>query len=73
MEYHRVSNHLLTTAAAAQMLGLSRSTLAKWRITGDGPPFLKLGGHAVRYRCADIEEWAAGNLRRSTSETPEAA
>jgi hypothetical protein len=34
---------LLTTGQAAQRLGLSLSTLSKWRLTGEGPTFLKLG------------------------------
>jgi hypothetical protein len=39
---------LLTTSQAAQRLGLSVSTLCKWRLTGDGPTFVKLGA-SVRY------------------------
>lgn len=62
----------LTTQAAAERLGLSPSALAKWRMIGEGPAFLKLGA-AVRYSLADINAWAETRRRRSTSESGEAA
>jgi hypothetical protein len=49
------------------VLGLRPNTLAQWRISGDGPAFVKLG-RAVRYRRADIERWLEGQTRRSTSD-----
>ena len=50
------------TREAAEHLGLSPSTLARYRITGEGPWYYRLGG-CVRYRGADLEEWAAGRRR----------
>ena len=44
----------LTTKQAARLLGLSVSTLNKWRCYGTGPRFLKLG-RAVRYRRPDLD------------------
>jgi excisionase family DNA binding protein len=39
----------------AEILGVSASTLARWRRTGDPDlPFLRLGG-GIRYRASDIE------------------
>lgn len=64
---------LLSAEQAAQYLNLSTSTLAKMRLRGDGPAYVKLGGHAVRYRRADLESFVDTNIRRSTSEAPEAA
>ncbi len=58
---------LLTPHDAAQFLALSRSWLAKLRLTGDGPPYVKLG-RQVRYRLSDLEAWLQGQVRRSTSE-----
>lgn len=55
-----------TTGAAAH-LGLARNTLEKMRVTGDGPPFVKLG-RAVRYRMADLESYLAVRVKHSTSE-----
>jgi len=59
----------LTTGAAALFLGgLSRRTLERWRVVGEGPPFLKLG-RRVFYARRDLVEYATQQRRRSTSET----
>jgi predicted DNA-binding transcriptional regulator AlpA len=58
---------LLRPAAAAKVLDLSPSTLAKKRMTGDGPRFVKLGG-AVRYDLKDLQEFVARSVRHSTSD-----
>ena len=52
----------------AERWGISTSTLERWRWSGDGPVFLKLGGRVV-YRLADIEVFEAEKLRSSTSAT----
>ena len=43
---------------AAKYLGLSASTLAKLRMTGDGPAFSKLGRRVVVYRLVDLAQLA---------------
>ena len=43
-------------STAAEMLGLSRGTLANWRAEGRGPRYIKLGKD-VLYRVSDIESW----------------
>jgi hypothetical protein len=64
---------LLDTTEAAERTRLARATLAKLRVTGGGPPFLKLGAK-VLYDAADLEAWiAAQGKRRSTSDTRAAA
>ena len=45
---------------------LSPRTLERWRWTGEGPRYVKLGGRVV-YRLQDIEEYEVGQLRDSTS------
>ncbi len=55
------------TRRAAELLGMSRRTLEKWRGEGNGPPFLKLG-RRVLYATADLEAWVRSRRRRSTSE-----
>ena len=57
----------LNTHAAAARTGLASSTLRKLRLTGEGPPYLKLG-RAVRYREQDLEAWLEARSVRSTSE-----
>jgi predicted DNA-binding transcriptional regulator AlpA len=57
---------LLTPKQAARLLNLSVSWLAKRRLAGDGPPYVKLGG-AVRYAEASLQQWMKGQQRTSTS------
>lgn len=51
---------LLDTAAAARLLGLSPSTLEKWRFFRDpaAPPVIRIG-RTVRYSRAALEAWIA--------------
>ena len=57
----------LSTRDAAELLGLSRRTLDRYRVTGAGPAFHKFG-NSVRYRRSDLRKWAKGRRRRSTSD-----
>jgi len=57
---------LLTADALAARLGLSRQSLAVWRLNGSGPPFYKAGSR-VLYRTADVEAWLESRRRTSTS------
>jgi hypothetical protein len=57
----------LRTPAAARYLALSSSTLAKMRLQGDGPIFLKLN-RAVAYDIRDLDAWLAIRRRTSTSD-----
>jgi len=52
---------------AARRLSMGESTLRKLRLLGTGPRFVKLG-RMVRYRPADLDEWASQRVRNSTSE-----
>lgn len=63
---------LLFGAEAAYLAGLSVRTFESLRLKGGGAPYVKLG-RAVRYRRDDVLAWAASKLRRSTSDTGEAA
>ncbi len=54
------------TRRAAELIGMSKRTLEKWRSEGTGPPFLKLG-RRVLYSVADLEEWLRSRRRYSTS------
>lgn len=62
-----MDTEILTTHEAAGYCRLGKPTLERFRITGDGPAYLKLGG-AVRYRRCDLDTWLATRLTRSTSE-----
>ena len=58
---------LLNESEAAEYLGgLSTYTLSKWRVTGAGPKFLKVG-RLIRYAVVDLDSWLAGCERQSTA------
>ena len=59
---------LLKVREAAARLGLSKSTLDKWRCAGKGPRFIKSTARAVRYDPADLDAWICAQRRSSTSE-----
>lgn len=63
---------IMNVEEAARYVTLGVGTLNRFRITGGGPRYAKLGG-AVRYRKEDLDAWVAGRLVRSTSETSAAA
>ena len=50
------STRLLTVEELAERLGLVRDTLYHWRVRGEGPRAIKVGGR-VRYRQCDVEAW----------------
>lgn len=59
--------HALTTEQAAAYVGLAKNTLDRWRWSGDGPRFRKLG-RSVRYTRADLDAWLDACATSSTSE-----
>jgi predicted DNA-binding transcriptional regulator AlpA len=61
-------DRLLTALETATILGLSLSWLAKSRLRGDGPLFIKLG-RAVRYRESAIRDYLKACTRTSTCQT----
>lgn len=63
----RNAGSVVDVLAAAELCGLSVSTLNKLRLAGGGPRYAKLG-RAVRYRVSDIDAWIAASLRNSTSQ-----
>ena len=67
-----MANERSSTPAAAHPRGgrLSRLfgiTLEKKRLTGDGPPFIRLG-RAIVYDTRDLDDWLAARRARSTSD-----
>jgi predicted DNA-binding transcriptional regulator AlpA len=64
----KAQTRVLRTPAAAECVGLSRSTLEKFRLTGEGPKFVRIGVRAVGYRIEDLDAWLSKRTRTSTSE-----
>lgn len=58
---------LLDTKQAARRVALSPRTLERFRVTGGGPEFVKMG-HAVRYAVSKLDEWIEKCNRKSTSD-----
>lgn len=63
---NRDKDQLFDELALSYRTGISLRTLKRWRMVGEGPPFLKLG-HLVRYRESDYEKWLTAQKRRTTT------
>lgn len=61
-------DELMTVEEAAARLKISKHTLNRWRVTGEGPPFVKYGPRLVRYIEVALLDWERGRMRRSTSD-----
>ena len=51
---------LMTPAQVAEYLGLAEGTLQNWRVSRQGPKYVKLGkgrNCKVAYRPADVDAW----------------
>jgi hypothetical protein len=51
----------------AEHLGVSPRTMQRWRMTGTGPPWFRIG-RLAKYRIADLTTWAEAQARISTSD-----
>jgi predicted DNA-binding transcriptional regulator AlpA len=58
---------LLMPIEAAHVLGLSPRTLETWRVRGGGPRYVRMSSRMVRYKRADVLDWAAERTRQSTT------
>jgi predicted DNA-binding transcriptional regulator AlpA len=58
---------LLTPKETADRLKVSLSWLAKARMSGDGPPYIRVG-RSIRYSDAALLQWMKSRQRLSTSE-----
>jgi predicted DNA-binding transcriptional regulator AlpA len=58
---------LLTPTEASRLLKVSLSWLAKARMRGDGPPYIRIG-RSIRYTEAALIQWMKSRQRLSTSE-----
>ncbi len=52
----RLSEPMLTTREVARRLKLHPTTVARWRISGGGPVYFKIGP-SYRYPESDLERW----------------
>jgi predicted DNA-binding transcriptional regulator AlpA len=61
------SGRLRTPRETANFLRISESWLAKARMRGDGPPYVKIG-RSIRYDADALVRWMKSHLHLSTSE-----
>jgi hypothetical protein len=66
------NDQLLLAGEAAERLRVAKQTLARWRVEGQGPPFVRIGSR-VLYRVADIDAYVVERCFRSTAEADRAA
>lgn len=58
---------LLNQREVATRLRLSPRTLERFRLSGEGPKFVK-AGRRVLYRQTDLDAWINSRIRTSTSD-----
>ncbi len=63
-----MSDTYLTAQEAGDYLRLSKSSLAKLRLYGGGPRFIRVSGRKITYRQSDLDAWVAAREHQSTSE-----
>lgn len=51
--------NLLSPQKTAEILNVSLRSLERWRGTGDGPAFVRVGARRIAYRSEDVQAWLA--------------
>lgn len=59
--------NLLTTREAAVVLRVNHKRLERWRMTGEGPAYVRMTSKSIAYRRCDIDAFVADRLRTSTA------
>ena len=62
---HTATEVYLTEKEFCEKHSLSPRTAQRWRVTGHGPKWVRLGLRQVRYRVSDCEAWAASQTYQS--------
>jgi hypothetical protein len=61
---------LLTAKTLAERIGVTEGCLAKWRLTGEGPKFIRVQ-RRIMYDARDVSAWL--DVRRVSSTSQEMA
>ena len=72
MENSMQSTAYLKPRAAAAYACLSVASLARMRVEGNGPRFIKVGHRSVLYDRCDLDSWLCERKRRCTADLPQA-
>ena len=60
----------MDTAQAAAYLTISPGTLARLRVTGEGPPYTRIRRRVI-YALKDLDAWVEERKQRFTGEIPD--
>ena len=63
---------MFDTRDGAVIIGGNPRTMERWRVTGEGPEFVKIG-KLVRYRKSSLERFVTERTRRHTGDTSRVA
>ena len=63
----QVTESLLTESELSERIRVAVATLRRWRWSGDGPAFVRVG-RCVRYDPVHVRAWLDARTRRSTSD-----
>lgn len=58
---------LASSKEIADYLGITENNLARIRMEGNGPEFIRVGHRNIRYRWSAVEAWLDEQSRTSTS------
>ena len=53
-----------TESTLSSHLSIPRRTLQRWRVTGDGPAFVRAGARRILYRQEAVQAWAESREHR---------
>lgn len=62
----QTKREIMDAVQAAEYLQVAVQTLARWRVEGTGPVFIKVGG-LVRYELTDLNEFMDARRRKPAS------
>ena len=57
------AENFLNEYELSHWIGVPRSTLQRWRLKGEGPPFHEMAPRTVRYRLTDVQSWLAATQK----------
>ncbi|QED28255.1 helix-turn-helix domain-containing protein [Microvenator marinus] len=63
-----MEDKMMTIEEVAKMTALDPKILSRYRTTGEGPEFIRLGHRTIRYWRSDVVNWLNANRYRSTSQ-----
>jgi prophage regulatory protein len=61
-----MANQLYRTKELTELLGISRSTLYNWTLSGHFPKPIKLGSRAIAWSESDVQDWIYSQQERTS-------